>query len=325
VRVFYAPISFYTLIVFPSCRPAPPSQSGWQSSESIGFSSDKCSRNSAKHFQQFCSLPFDGSPHQIDADCGHCGDAADSNLPPDKLNAEMAQNFQKTNLCSPSDSPVDVTPDDLKKLQEGVNHIPNFKYGNVHAGGFGPPLDRAPLKAMSPVNGKHLQEGMVVRLAGFMVEEHYSPTSASQHGESVNCGESEHTNVDIHIALGTRRERIPKHATSAEKEPILCPTITAEMIPHFRPDDWEFAQLEAVSDREVRVTGQLFFDGSHRACGDPHRASTDPKRISSWEIHPVYAFEVCKRASGGCDINQDSDWKSITDALAEIQDENDEP
>jgi hypothetical protein len=288
------------------------------------FSTDKCSGANATHFQQFCPLPFDGRPHPIDANCGHCGNAANANLPAGKMNAEMMQNFQKTNLCSPSDSPADVTPDDLKKLQDQVNHIPNFKFGNSHAGGFGPPLDRAPLHSMTSVNGKNLQEGTVVRFAGFMVEEHYSPTSASQGGESVNCGESDHQNVDIHIALGTKQERVPKHATSAEKEPILCPTITAEMIPHFRPDDWEFAQLEAVSDRQVRVTGQLMFDGSHRACGDTQRASTDPKRISSWEIHPVYAFDVCKHPAGGCDVNRDSDWESLTEAAAKTN-ETDEP
>jgi len=289
------------------------------------FSADKCSTSNSNHFTQFCPLPYDGGAHPIDSDCGHCGDAADSNLPPDKLTAELMQNFQKTNLCSPSDAPVEITPDDLKNLQDQVNRLPGFKYGNSHAGGFGPPVDRAPLRNMRPVNGKSLQEGIVVRFAGFMVDEHYSPTSPSQGGESVNCGESDHPNVDIHISLGIKQERVPKRATGPEKEPILCPTIGAEMIPHFRPDDWEFAQLESISDRQVRVTGQLFFDGSHRACGDPHRATSDPKRISSWEIHPIYAFEVCKRATGGCDINRDADWESLTDAVAGTTGETEEP
>jgi hypothetical protein len=233
------------------------------------------------------------------------------------------QNFQKTNLCSPSDSPIDITPDDFKKLQDQVNAIPNFKFGNAHAGGFGAPADREPLRNMKSVNGKNLQEGIVVRFSGFMVEEHYSPTSSSESGESVNCGESDHPNVDIHISLGTKQDRVPKHATVAQKETILCPTIGAEMIPHFRPDDWEFAQLEAISDKEVRVTGQLFFDGSHRACGDPHRAATDLKRISSWEIHPIYAFEVCKHDTG-CDVNKDSDWESLTAAVVKSSEKEEE-
>src|SRR5262249_39828811 len=182
-----------------------------------------------------------------------------------KLTAELMQNFQKDNLCSTADSPLNITAQDLKTLQDAVNALPNFDYGNPHAHGFGPPLDRTPLKNMAPVHNKKLQEGTVVRFSGFMVEEHYSPRSTSDSGESVNCGANDHSNVDIHIALSDQHQRLPNHATVAQKETILCPTITAEMIPHFRPDDWEFEQLETISDRQVRVTGQLFFDGSHRA------------------------------------------------------------
>jgi hypothetical protein len=239
------------------------------------------------------------------------------------LTAEFAQNFQKDNLCSSSDTPVAVTTDDFNKLQKAVDSIANFKYGNPHAGGFGPPLDRKPLQFLRDVNGKHLEEGLVVRYLGFMVEEHYSPSSSSDSGESVNCNHTDQPSVDIHIALGDKQERVPKKASVPDKERILCPTITAEMIPHYRPDDWEFAQLELISDRQVRVTGQLFFDGSHRACGDPHRASSDPKRISSWEIHPVYEFEVCKQ-SAGCDPEKDSDWQSITEALKDARAEENE-
>jgi hypothetical protein len=133
---------------------------------------------------------------------------------------------------------------------------------------------------MNKVNGKNLQEGTVVRFVGFMAEEHYSPSSTSNSGESGNCGANDHPNVDIHIALLDHAERVAKKATGAEKEPILCPSVTAEIIPHFRPDDWEIDQLEAISDRQVRVTGQLFFDGSHKPCSVPHHATSDPKRIA---------------------------------------------
>ena len=47
--------------------------------------------------------------------------------------------------------------------------------------------------------------------------------------------------------------------------------------------------------------------------------------ISSWEIHPIYAVEVCKRATGGCDINRDADWESLSDAVAGTAGETDEP
>ena len=39
----------------------------------------------------------------------------------------------------------------------------------------------------------------------------------------------------------------------------------------------------------VRMTGQLFFDGSHSPCINGHGG---PPRRSIWEIHPVFAIEV---------------------------------
>ena len=276
------------------------------------FSSGTCNSD---HFELLCGLPYDGRPQPIDASCGHCGE---SSLTGDKLRAEFAQNFLKNNLCSSSDASVDITNDDLAALQQSVNALPDFRYGNPHAGGFGPPLDRTPLQSLPPTNGKNLEEGTVVRYVGFMVEEHYSPKSPSDSGESVNCSDSDHPSVDIHIALSGGQTRLPAHATVQQKEQILCPTITAEMIPHYRPDDWNYEELEIIADRKVRIIGQLFFDGSHRACGDAHRADTDPKRVSSWEIHPVYQFEVCRRADGSCDPANDSDWESIGQATKEI-------
>jgi hypothetical protein len=42
-----------------------------------------------------------------------------------------------------------------------------------------------------------------------------------------------------------------------------------------------------------------------------------PKRISSWEIYPVYAFDVCKQPGGECDPNSDFGWESVRDAVRE--------
>ena len=136
-----------------------------------------------------------------------------------------------------------MNTDDFDKLQQAVDSIPNFKDGNPHAGGFGPPQDRKPLQALGDVNGKHLEEGLVVQFIGFMVEEHYSPSSTDESGESVNCLHTDQPSVDIHIALGDKPERLPRRASVADKENILCPTITAEMIPHYRPDDWDMPSL----------------------------------------------------------------------------------
>ena len=101
---------------------------------------------------------------------------------------------------------------------------------------------------------------------------------------------------DIHIAFGS-------HADSQE-----CEGVSAEIIPHYRPASWnEIGHFETYSSKTkkytpnpamasrlqahvYRITGQLFFDASHRAC--PCGTTCSPKRSSEWEIHPVYGIEV---------------------------------
>ena len=57
----------------------------------------------------------------------------------------------------------------------------------------------------------------------------------------------------------------------------------------------------------MRLTGHLLYDASHRPCRPGHPAR--PARLSSWEIHPVYAIDVCKNSTlGGCAANDDSKW-----------------
>jgi hypothetical protein len=73
------------------------------------------------------------------------------------------------------------------------------------------------------------------------------------------------------------------------------------MSPHHRPDAWIHGNVERVGTEKlpVRVTGHLYFDSSHFPCskGQPV-GEGNPKRISLWEIHPIYKFEVC---TANCD------------------------
>jgi len=48
----------------------------------------------------------------------------------------------------------------------------------------------------------------------------------------------------------------------------------------------------------VRVTGQRMFDSSHTPCINGSPAKGDPARVSLWEVHPIYKFEVCPQ--GNC-------------------------
>jgi hypothetical protein len=73
----------------------------------------------------------------------------------------------------------------------------------------------------------------------------------------------------------------------------------------------------------VRFTGHLFYDGSHpKPCvnGKPQGSS---RRISAWEIHPIYAIDVCTNTSiSGCPVDQPNKWKPLHEWLAQEPDGN---
>src|ERR1035438_3827878 len=109
---------------------------------------------------------------------------------------------------------------------------------------------------------------------------------------------------------GVRIDLIPKRGAD------LCSSVTAEMIPHFRPQEWigltEVEELES----PVRIIGQLFYDASHVPCRNGTKAS--PARASVWEIHPVYALDVCaKKSLQTCPANDDTKWKPLHKWLEE--------
>jgi hypothetical protein len=74
----------------------------------------------------------------------------------------------------------------------------------------------------------------------------------------------------------------------------LCKSVVAEMTPHYRPDEWKWTNFRDMEHFYVRVTGQLFFDGSHKPCSQGSALSGHPARATVWEIHPVYRFEICE-------------------------------
>jgi hypothetical protein len=207
----------------------------------------------------------------IDSQCGLNGSGA---------GPEGAQNSAKNNFCARG-APREITIADLTKLQQQVEKNPAINFGNENKGTRkkGPTTNRAPLK--------RLGEGTLVTLKAFVL-------IARQEGpESVNCEKNvpnEPAFHDIHISL--------VDSTGVEDE---CAGVVAEMSPHHRPDSWSHVNVEKVSRAKlpVRVTGHLYFDSSHFPCsGGQSAGEGNPKRVSLWEIHPIYKFEVC---TGGCD------------------------
>ena len=249
----------------------------------------------ADKFPKKC-VPFGAAAvhHPIDTSCGVEGQ-------PDS-DAGRLQNRAKTNYCA-TGAPQKVEIADFVTLQKAVDTA-GIEYGNSHRGEHGPPDDRKPLTTLPGT----LKEGSVVSMVAFMVDPHYSPKQASQAGESVNCHRKGHANADIHLNLSDG----PVELTKTNKVAELCKTVSAEIIPHYRPAFLEVDQLVLAQDFPVKITGQLFFDGSHKPCTGSRVKAGDPARISVWEIHPVYKIEVCSdRDLGACDPNDTSKWTTL--------------
>lgn len=231
-------------------------------------------------FSQMCSAPHFPtmvSTAMDDAACGISGSGGD----------ETFQNIAKNNFCAP-DPPVPMTIPELAALQQTVQQR-NIPFGQAGpatkhplSAEAGPVKDRAPLQSLG--------EGQQGVLQGFV-------KIARQEGkESVNCGKNVPDKPeyhDIHIS-------IVQNTSDAE-----CAGVVVEMTPHHRPAAWTADLVNKLADAKllVRVTGQRFFDSSHSPC-QKNGASVhgDPLRVSLWEIHPIYKFEVCPHgdcAGGG--------------------------
>jgi hypothetical protein len=254
-----------------------------------------CACMAQSGFPDHCS---DGSPlpfasievkQPIDSNCGPTG------TPSAPANSKL-QNTVKDNFCAGNGTgtPDTFTPQMLIDLQ-GQTTVPSgFKKE---------PSDRQPLT--------DLGEGKLVRMKAFLVEAHHADLGA---GETVNCNGAGESQNDIHMAMG---------ATTDTQE---CGSVSAEISPHYRPASWneighyerynkstkkytpDPAMAARLQAHPYRLTGQLFFDASHKVC--PCGITCTPVRSSLWEIHPIYAIEVCKSGTT-CDENKDDDWMAF--------------
>ena len=243
----------------------------------------------ADKFTQECNNPHFPMPAPsqnlgIEAKCVVEGSGGD----------EAEQNRAKNNFCA-TGPPRSITLQDLKELQKKIEDDTSINYGDKIMPGrtkAGPTIERKPLQSLG--------EGKQVTFVGFVLK-------ARQEGpESVNCGKDVTKNAtkkalfhDTHISL------VETANTRSE-----CSGIVVEMSPHHRPDAWTAGNLSKVSKAkaankklQVRVTGNLFFDSSHRPCAGGQGTGHNPKRVSLWEIHPIYKFDVC--SVGNCDSAED--------------------
>jgi hypothetical protein len=255
-------------------------------------------RSTAVVFNPGCKLPFDSIKSTgltIDAKC-----TADGNGGTDT--AKVLENHAKNNFCV-TGNPTAITYDDFKGLQKTADDNDLKKGLDTSRDSLAGIFDSS--------GGRKIGEGTLVQFVTFLLKAHHSNVGAGK-GENVNCKLTKEDDNDIHIEL----------TMDPVNETDPCDGVTAEMSPHFRPAEWtKLTDLDKF-DRPVRVTGPLFFDDSHSPCHDNVRPN--PKRISVWEIHPVYQFEVCKAKAKdlkSCDVKDNSVWIPLDQWFSSDQDE----
>lgn len=146
---------------------------------------------------------------------------------------------------------------------------------------------------------RHVGEGDLVAIVGFIVGR-----SSANPGESANCYLPGAHNNDFEFSIAPAAK-----ATAYEG-------IVGEMIPQGRPKEWTLGKLHklAADGRQVLVAGQLMFDTRHLP--NPKKGTNhESPRFSTWEIHPVTKFLVC-RTGAGCDPAREDQWQPL-EAMSE--------
>jgi len=217
--------------------------------------------------------------HPIDSSCGLTGTGK---------GGSALQNQAKNNFCAGTTYQTMMQQDILSKQAKVAALLGYLQWDQENM-----PTSRAGFVSLG--------EGTAVQFVGYVVEAHYADLTS---GESVNCEvKDDEASNDIHIALA------PQPGVTNQ-----CLSNSAEMIPHYRPASWNVTYLQKIGNSTlVRVSGQLMYDADHKICGEQgFSASDNPSRLSGWEIHPVYNFEVCGQQSGStC-----SQWLSLSDWVA---------
>jgi hypothetical protein len=169
-----------------------------------------------------------------------------------------------------------------------------------------------------------LGEGKRFEVVGFL---YYAQVTGA---ESSNClldskGDHEGTNVDFHIGIGFDPDLAQKVTPNSKpKGPLLKQlqqnSIIVEMTPHYRfsfeEGIWTIDNLQNALGKQVRVVGQLLIDSEHNLPGQNCALATTSKerqscwRASTWELHPVVEFQVCKTDSCGAN-SAVSDWAEL--------------
>lgn len=254
--------------------------------------------------------PFTHKPQRIDYLCGNTGCF--------KGAANDKQNAMKNNFCAPVTKLTTVTLKTFGDLGNASTNEPSIPKGE-------PPPSRAKLANIITVgNGAKLGEGKTVTFVGYVLDARHSNVDKDEplkkgNGESVQCNLLGCAYNDIHITLA-----------EDPNEKAFCNTIVAEIIPHYRPPAWDLFDspdyAAFLKNHPVKISGQLFFDGSHVPCTSEGKAGFNPitkhddfERLALWEIHPIYAIDVCKHTQKSqCRASDPSAWFPFTELKSRL-------
>ncbi len=265
-------------------------------------------------FDPGCTLPFDAikAQHPID---GKCPAGGKSSLAATPSQPHVLQNLAKNNFCV-TGAPTPVSYNAFVALQTAVNNMKGLVWGS----GQKMPADRTPLRNLKIKDGgKSLTvgEGSEVTFVGYVMAYEFAD---AEKGEDVNCDTGGDENNDIHLTLRPTPGLILKRPAGAKADP-RCNSVSAEVSPHFRPAAW--AKLASSTSNSIftkyplRITGSLTFDAEHKPCTNGKPAPGSPVRISVWEVHPVYAVDVCKFATlARCKATDDAAWTPFDQRVA---------
>jgi hypothetical protein len=187
---------------------------------------------------------------------------------------------------------IDLSFSDFAMLQARAQAL-------VGQGSIPTPAIRARLASFPVTNGT-VSEGSTVHVPGFIATGPLGPHPNT--GESVNCNLSAPADNDFHINITA----VPGKQEFAG--------FVIEMIPQNRSAGWSLQKLESVrsSQRKILVIRSLFYDSFHVVNDKPQAPlSSQPRRFSLWEIHPIGYFFVCTRPTNDCNPSQPSDWVAL--------------
>jgi hypothetical protein len=227
-----------------------------------------------------CVLPYAAYAPTRDAlhFCDNAGRRA--GLPPPPL-ADRLRLDAQNNLCAPASAPVPIALKEFGLLPSP----PRSQLATT----------RKSLAQVAVLPGRaNAGEGTVVRTVGIISNAHLvgcrEPEAGEPAGEAVTC----------HFMGGPKVSEIQLNLSpvSAPRDAPDCDTVVAKLVTHFRPIWWDDLDIKT-PEAPVRITGQLFYDDAVDSCQRPGARAA---RLTSWEVHPVYAIDVCvASAATECD------------------------